>query len=140
TTTLEHDAYGATMVGRELLYYALFDPIEGEALSDLLLQQPQWWVHHVGWLGIELATTINTLHVKGLVHLGLSPSSVLVRFDAKPFVPHLVLCDLGIASDAAHLGEDWYPDFVAPAYCAPELLGKNATPANVGIHSDVYGL
>src|SRR5262249_30869512 len=101
TTTLEQDAYGTTMFGRELLHYYLFEPVEGgQALQDLLRHQPQWWIHHVGWLTIELASTINTLHLKGLYHFGLTPASVLVWFDSKPWVPHILLCDLGIAADA----------------------------------------
>jgi serine/threonine protein kinase len=140
TTTLEQDAHGTIMLGRELLHYYLFDPVEGQALEDLLLHQPQWWVHHVGWLSIELATTINTLHLKGLYHFGLTPASVLVRIDAKPFAPHIVLCDLGIASSVENIARDWYPDFVPPAYLAPELLGSGAEAGRAGVHTDVYGL
>jgi serine/threonine-protein kinase len=128
------------MVGRELLHYALFDPIEAQSLHELLLHQPQWWIHHVGWLSIELATTMNELHLQGLYHFGLTPASVLVWFTSKPFVPHIMLCDLGIASDAANVAHDWYPDFVPPAYCAPELLGDGTGALQAGVQTDVYGL
>src|SRR5581483_11492193 len=138
TTTLDQDAIGKTMLGSELLHYYLSDPIDGQSLHDLLLHQPQWWIHHVGWLCIELATTINTLHLKGLYHLGLTPSSVLVRFDHKPFVPHILLCDLGIATDSENLATDWYPEIAPPAYIAPELLSDGRVP--VGVRTDVYGL
>jgi serine/threonine protein kinase len=50
------------------------------------------------------------------------------------------LCDLGIASDAENIARDWYPDFVPPAYLAPELLGDGAEAARAGVHTDVYGL
>jgi serine/threonine protein kinase len=140
TTTLEQDAFGTTMLGRELLHFCLFDPVEGQALDELLVQQPQWWVHHVGWLSIELATTMNTLHLKGLYHFGLTPASILVRFDTQPFAPHIVLCDLGIASNAEEIARDWYADFVPPAYLAPELLASGAEAARAGVHTDVYGL
>jgi serine/threonine protein kinase len=140
TTTLEQDAVGTTMLGRELLHYCLFDPVEGQALEDLLRHQPQWWVNHVGWLSIELATTINTLHLNGLYHFALTPASVLVRFDAKPSVPHIVLCDLGIASDGENIARDWYPDVVPIAYLAPELLSQGAETSRAGVQTDVYSL
>jgi serine/threonine protein kinase len=139
TTTVEDDAFGTTMFGRELLHYYLFEVVDGQALDELLIQQPQWWVNHVGWLSIELAMTINTLHLKGLYHFGLSPASVLVRFDQNPFAPHIVLCDLGIASNTTDLSVDWYPDFVEPTYLAPELV-STADGSQVGVHTDVYGL
>jgi len=140
TTTLEQDAFGTTMLGRELLHYYLFDPVEAQSLHDLLLRQPQWWIHHVGWLCIELATTLNSLHLKGLYNFGLTPDSALVWFETKPFVPHLLLCDLGIASDSANIASDWYPDFVPPAYLAPELLVNGHEAPRAGVQTDVYGL
>jgi serine/threonine protein kinase len=140
TTTLEQDAFGTIGLGRELLHYYLFEPVEGQSLDQLLLQQPQWWVHHVGWLSIELAKTVNALHLNGLFHFGLTPASVLVRFGKKPFAPHIVLCDLGIASDAEGLARDWYTDFAPLEYLAPELLGASAEATAAGVQTDVYGL
>jgi serine/threonine protein kinase len=128
------------VLGTELLHYYLFDAVEGQSLDQLLLHQPQWWIHHVGWLSIELATTINTLHLHGQYHFGLTPASVVVWFDTKPSVPHILLCDLGIACSAADMEAGWYPGFVPPAYLAPELLGTGAEAARAGVQTDVYSL
>jgi serine/threonine protein kinase len=55
-------------------------------------------------------------------------------------VPHIILCDLGIASEAESLSRDWYPDFVPPAYLAPELFGDRSGSARASVAADVYGL
>ena len=146
-TTLAQDAYGKTALGGHLLYYTLSEPFDGEPLRDLLLKTPQWWIHHVGWLMIELGATVNTLHRQGLFHFGLSPDCLLVRFDQEPHVPRLLLVDLGIASDKTALAQVWYPQFTLPAYTAPELVngntgaaGQRALPPAADYRTDVYGL
>ena len=45
-----------------LLYFYLFEHVEGEPLRDVLTKNPQLWVNHVGWLMISLATAVNFLH------------------------------------------------------------------------------
>jgi serine/threonine protein kinase len=140
TTTLEHDAYGKVMLGDELMHFSLCEPFDGEPLSDLLLKQAQWCIQHVGWLAIQLASTLNALHLRGLYHLGLSPACVLVGFDRGSTVPRAMVWDLGIASDAAGLATDWYPRFAPPAYLAPELQGTGRAPLVAGVGSDVYGV
>ena len=121
-TTVAVDAYGKTMLGGHLLYFYLFEHFEGEPLRDVLRRNPQLWVSHVGWLMISLAATVNYLHMQGRYHFGLSPDSLLVRFDEKPNVPRILLFDLGVVTDKAHLKQDWYDFAVPPAYTAPELI------------------
>ncbi|HEY3061499.1 MAG TPA: protein kinase [Chloroflexota bacterium] len=140
TTTVAHDPYGRMVLQGELQYFYVTDPAEGHSLRDLLLKQPQWWVNHVGWLSIELALAVNELHLRGMFHLAMTPASVLVRFDVEPNVPHIFLWDLGIASDRQSLIDDWYPELVPAAYCAPELLTNNGHGPSASIRSDVYGL
>lgn len=135
---LDEAAYGTTMVGETVLYFYLAEPFDGETLQDWLLKQPQWWANHVGWLTIDLATTLNSLHLKGLCHYALTPASVLVRFDREPHVPRILLIDLGLACDPPSAVDTWYDGCVLPAYTAPELLTPHATaPA---LQTDVYGL
>jgi len=140
SSSVKEDPYGMIVVDGELQFFYLIDPVEGESLQDLLLEHPQWWVRHVGWVAVQLATTLNHMHLKDVFHLCLSPSSVLVRFDAKPDVPRVVLWDLGIVSHRANLADDWYPESVPPAYLAPELLGSRDASISASVASDVHGL
>ena len=137
-TTIAQDAYGKTMLGDQLLYFFMFEHFEGQPLRDLLLENPQLWINHVGWLSIELASAVNCLHLQGLYHYGLSPEGILVRIDEEPSVPRTLLYDFGIISDQQSLRSNWYDDFVLPAYMAPELLDGRVLRADY--RTDVYGL
>lgn len=134
----KQEPYGRTMFQGHLLYFFLFEFVEGESLRAVLTQNPQLWVNHVGWLMGDLALAINFLHLKKNYHYGLTPEAVLVRFDQKLNVPRLLLCDLGVASDQQNLPGSWYPFAVPPAYTAPELVGKERIAATYA--TDVYGL
>lgn len=137
-TTIDVDAYGKAMLRGHLLYFYLFEHVEGEPLRDVLMKNPQLWINHIGWLMISLASAVAVLQSKGLFHLGLSPDSVLVRFDDDPNVPRTLLYDLGIASDAQDLNLNWHPFIVPPAYTAPELIDAGAIQPDYA--TDVYGL
>jgi serine/threonine protein kinase len=137
-TTLKVDAYGKTMLQGHLLYFYLFEYVEGQPLRDIITENPQLWINHVCWIVIGLAYAIAFLHSKGLYHFGLSPEGVLVRFDEKPNVPRVLLFDLGLVSDAAGLKTNWYPFCVLPAYTAPELVSNGKIRPEYA--TDVYGL
>lgn len=139
-TTVAKDAYGKAMLKGHLLYFSLFEHFEGDSLRDVLVKNPQLWIYHVGWIMIGLASTVAFLQSQGqeLLHYGLSPEAVLVRFDAEQDVSQVLLCDLGIASDHRNVKQNWYPGFVLPAYTAPELVDTAAPKASYA--SDVYGL
>lgn len=136
-TTIEVDAYGKAMLRGHLLYFYIFDHVEGDPLRDIITENPQLWINHVGWIVLSMATAVNFLHTKGLYHLGISPDTVLVRFDDEPNVPRILLFDLGVASSPQNLNINWYPFFVPPAYTAPELIDGRMRPS---MASDVYGL
>lgn len=136
-TTIAVDAYGKAMLRGHLLYFYMFDYVEGEPLRDIITENPQLWINHVGWIMLSMATAVNFLHSKGLYHLGISPDTVLVRFDNEPNVPRILLFDLGAASSPQNLNVNWYPFFVQPAYTAPELIDGRVRP---GLATDVYGL
>lgn len=139
-TTVAKDAYGKAMLKGHLLYFYLFEHFGGDSLRDVLIKKPQLWIYHIGWIMLGLASTVAFLQSQGqeLLHYGLSPEAVLVQFDAEQDVPRILLCDLGIASDHRNLKNNWYPDFVLPAYTAPELIDNAAPKASYA--SDVYGL
>lgn len=139
STTIKNDAYGKTMLQGHLLYFYLFEHAEGEPLRNIITENPQLWINHVCWIVISSAYAIAFLHSKGFYHYGLTPESMLVRFDDKLNIPRILLFDLGVMSDATHLKTEWHPFFVPPAYTAPELI-----PANGKIRpeyaTDVYSL
>lgn len=137
-TTIEVDAYGKAMLGGHLLYFFMFEHVTGEPLRDILTKNPQLWINHIGWIMISLSTAVNFLNRQGLYHLGVSPDSVLVRFDEEPNVPRILLFDLGVVSDAHSVNAHWYPFAVPPAYTAPELIANRSIRPDLA--ADVYGL
>jgi serine/threonine protein kinase len=126
------------MLQGHLLYFYMFEFVDGEPLRDILMKNPQLWVNHVGWIMISMATAINFLHAKGFYHLGISPDTVLVRFDDDPNAPRILLFDLGVMSMAEQLAINWHHFFVPPAYTAPELLDDSS--GRISHATDIYGL
>ena len=144
-TTIDYksggDAYGKTMLRGHLLYFCLFEFVEGEPLRDILTENPQLWINHAGWLMIGLATAVNFLHTKGVFHYGITPDAVLVHFyetEEKFNAPRILLFDLGVVSDAQNIRRYWYPFVALPAYTAPELFHPQSIQPTYA--TDVYGL
>ena len=63
-----------------------------------------------------------------------------MRFDEKPSAPRILLFDLGVVTDKAHLNQDWYAFAVPPAYTAPELIDVDPGQLLADYRTDVYGL
>lgn len=137
-TSIKLDAYGKTMLQGHLLYFYLFEFVEGQPLRDIITDNPQLWINHVCWIVIGLSYALAYMHSKGIYHYGLSPEDILVRFDDEPNVPRVLLFDLGVVSDAASLNANWYPFVTLPAYTAPELI--NNPKIRPDYATDVYGL
>lgn len=146
----DQDAYGKIMLQGHLLYFYMFEFFEGEPLRDIITQNPQLWINHVGWLMIGLSTALAYMHNKGFFHFGVSPEAVLVRFDDDPSAPRTLLFDLGVASPKDELRSNWYSFFLLPAYTAPELVTNGSNGSNGSsvsnskirpdYRTDVYGL
>ena len=128
--------YGKTVVNERTKYYLVFQYAEGDILRNLLLRTPQPWYQHVGWLMIGVADVVALLHQYQKLHLCISPDVILVRYD-KEGIPRPLLIDLGVASDAQEILQNWDRRFTGPAYTAPELIEMRG---KVGPASDVYGL
>lgn len=137
-TSPENAPYGKIVLGRHLLYYYVFAYVPGEPLCDLLKKTPQLWINYVGRIALGMATALTVLQSRGLLHLGLSPASVLVHLDTRIRQPHVLLVDLGLACEQKVVGQTYYADLVAPAYTTPELLSSASISASY--QSDVYGL
>lgn len=129
--------YGKTVSHEQTLYYTIYEHVEGDFLSGILLKNPQPWYQHAGWITISLADVIALMHQNQVLHLCLSPEIVFIRFD-KEGVPRPILMDLGAVSDPQNVSRNWNRRFVPAAYVAPELIRKSG--GSVGAATDVYGL
>jgi len=149
-TNPREQPYGSTMLGGQLLYFALFAPFDGQPLSAFLARNPQPWVNHAGWIAHSFAVTVGQLHSRGVLHLALSPESALVRLGQNVLAPELLLCDLGLVASPADVATGdpkrhvwhahWYRELAAPGYTAPELVPSGQRGDAVGYHTDVYGV
>jgi serine/threonine protein kinase len=142
------ESYGKIGYQGQLLYYHVFESAHQDSLRSLLRKRPQLWINHVGWIMISVSTALAYLHRNNVLHCGLSPEAVLVRFDEKPpQAPRVLLADLGLLATKQNLTQAWYPDFLFPAYTAPEYIDEHtlmirnkANTVRLDIRSDVYGL
>jgi len=144
----KQETYGKTIIAGRLFYYYVFEYVEAESLRGILRKQPQLWINHIGWITIGVVTAVAYLHRRRVMHFGICPESVLVRFDTEPpYAPRILLVDFGITSPTDAFAATWYPDFLPPAYTAPELIDERRqapktngpqVPPNPQV--DVYGL
>lgn len=111
--------------------YAVVDWRPGEALSDLLAEDPPPNIGESALADIltRLSTALEALHSEGWLHRDVSPSNVLIAAGGS-----VVLIDLGAA---ARIGSAEATSDVTPGYAAPE---QYVTEGNEGPWTDVYGL
>jgi serine/threonine protein kinase len=108
--------------------HLVLEYVEGPSLATLL-DQRVLTSPDVMLLGLQLASSQRYLHRRGLVHLDVKPSNVVVREG------RAVLLDLGILTPAGRL----YPEGDAPgtpAYMSPELVDRGEVSAG----ADVFAL
>jgi serine/threonine protein kinase len=136
-------AYGKAVFGGQLKYYEVFAFNEGEFLHDLLLENPQPWYQHVGWIMIGLAQTLTALQKAGhggMIHGNINPDAILVRYD-RDGVPRTTLVDLGLMlQPGQRVDAKQARDIAAhalPAYTPPELIKSGAEATHT---ADSYGL
>jgi hypothetical protein len=134
--TIEHHPYGWTVIEGRVKYYEVFRFANGTILRNLLLQNPQPWFQHVGWIILSIADVIFYLHKTDRLHLCLNPDVILVRFDKQGY-PRPLLLDLGLAHSGQNIQEVWNENYNLPAYTAPEIADRRG---GVGPGTDVYGL
>jgi hypothetical protein len=67
--------FGAAARGGQAFTYCVFEFSPGELLQFALLQNPQPWYQHAGWIVLVIADAVAVLHNAGRLHLCLSPES-----------------------------------------------------------------
>ncbi len=101
------------------------------------------YVETICWMGACLADALEHVHQRGLVHLDLKPSNVLVAPDGQP-----MLLDFHLAREPITRGESVAGNFGGtPDYMSPEqqqvlaaVRNGRRAPTAVDIRSDVYAL
>ncbi|MCA0456858.1 MAG: protein kinase [Chloroflexi bacterium] len=90
------DAYGIATYGEQTRYFFLMDYVDGEFLTDSLLDNPQPWHEDVGWFMLTLSEAIIRIEkITERLHLNINPDVVMVRRN-NAGVPQPVLLDMGL--------------------------------------------
>jgi len=131
----EADAYGKVDFRGTLLYYSVFQAVDGVFLRDVLNDNPQPPAREVAWWTMILSDVLHFLAqaFKGYRHEALAPEAIFIYEDGSG-VRRPMLLDLGLYNFEAY-GDNWRNAYSHPAYTAPEILqGYESRTA------DAYGL
>ncbi len=121
--------------------FAVYEPVPGNLISEMVLENPQAWHYEVAWTVAGVAEAMRPVTQGNLTHLSLTPDSVIVDLDKEGhWRPTLV--DFGWMIDRNSVDAATFTTALArsePAYTAPEVTANRvpqaATPA-----ADVYSL
>ena len=134
------DAFGIVTSGEQTRYFFVMDFIEGEFLTDSLLDNPQPWHEDVGWFMLTLSEAIIRIEkITERLHLNVNPDVVLVRRN-NAGIPQPILLDVGLLSPTGKqlpaTEAQALQQHLMAAYTPTELIrGGTLNPA-----ADVYAL
>jgi serine/threonine protein kinase len=115
-------------------------PVGGPA-CEFLARAP--YVRAVCWVGACLADALHYAHERGLLHLDLKPSNVLLAADGQPMLLDFHLARAPLAAGApAPSGLGGTPGYMAPEQQAAlvAVAAGECVPRAVDARADVYGL
>lgn len=115
-------------------------PLEGPALDWL---ESLSYVQAVCWIGADLADALHYAHQRGLLHLDLKPSNVLLAGDGQPMLLDFHLARGPLPAQAA--ADEWLggtQGYMSPEQAAAVAAIRSGQPvaAAVDVRSDVYSL
>jgi serine/threonine protein kinase len=115
-------------------------PVGGPA-CEFLARAP--YVRAVCWVGACLADALHYAHERGLLHLDLKPSNVLIAADGQPMLLDFHLARPPLAAGGpAPCGLGGTPGYMAPEHQAAlaAVAEGRPVPRAVDAQADVYGL
>jgi len=127
--------YGKVDFRGTLLYYSVFQHVDGKFLRDILNDNPQPSPRHVAWWTIILCDVLHFLgqSLKGYHHEALTPELIFIYEDGNGIERPLLL-DLGLYNFEGR-GENWRSAYLQTAYTAPEVFQGRSSQ-----NADAYGL
>jgi len=114
-------------------------PVHGP-IRQLLNQAT--YVQAVCWIGACLADALHYAHERGLVHLDLKPSNVLIAADGQPMLLDFHLARKPLAPDSSPEWLGGTPAFMSPEQLAALRAARELRPAPAAVdgRSDIYSL
>jgi serine/threonine protein kinase/Tfp pilus assembly protein PilF len=115
-------------------------PVKGPACGFLAQVS---YVQAVCWIGACLADALQYAHERGLLHLDLKPSNVLLAADGQPMLLDFHLAHPPLAAGGPPpTGLGGTPGYMAPEHQAAlaAVAGRHDLPAAVDGRADIYGL
>lgn len=115
-------------------------PFEGPALQFLARAS---YRQAVCWIGACLADALQYAHGRGLMHLDVKPSNILLAGDGQPMLLDFHLAHEMVLTSGARA--DWLggtPDYMSPQQqqAIDAMLGGKPLPTTIDGRSDIYSL
>ena len=119
---------------QEQALFVVMEYLEGKSL-DVMLDENERWPHpQIAKVLTDVAAALDYAHAKGIYHLGLKPSNVIVEPNRAVVTDFCVLQSLRIlATHPIHFNRG-----LPPAYMAPEQIEDSL--GNEGPWTDIYVL
>ena len=145
--TLESAQFHVQTLGRPATGRDLWEFVRAEsagaapAFWGTLLERPAWWA--AGRIGACLADALRAAHDRGLLHLDIKPSNILIAGDGTPMLLDFHLAHPPLAageSPAGRLGGT--PGYMAPehAWAVEAVRAGEGVPGNLDGRADVFSL
>lgn len=141
SATISWDFVGETEEGGYA--YFVLEHLAGGSVSELLQRRGRGLsASEAVAIAYALATALDYVHARGLVHMDIAPHNVLLRADFdRSRLPDAVLIDFGSACRPGRQGFALHETFHASSFVPPEVVDA-ATTGVIVVHPkiDVYAL